>query len=182
MTDEPPGPGPPPPGGDRPVAPTTGEADREVAAAADLADARRLTEELGDRLRRALADLDNLRKRYARELARERDAQRAEVTAAWLPVVDDLERALSYADTGAEALVAGVGTVRDQAHGILEKLGYPRFEDVGRPFDPARHEAVMTTAGDGVPSGHVVAAIRPGYGTEQDVLRPAAVVVAEGPA
>src|SRR5689334_16501775 len=54
-------------------------------------------EELEDRWRRALADLDNLRKRYARELPREREAERSRVAAAFLPVVDNLELALAHA-------------------------------------------------------------------------------------
>src|SRR5438105_5050854 len=51
-------------------------------------------------LHRALADLDNLRKRYNRELTRERDAERRRVAAAWLPVVDNLDRALEHASAG----------------------------------------------------------------------------------
>ena len=50
---------------------------------------------LEDRWRRAVADLDNLRKRYARELDRERTTERSRVAGAWLPVVDNLERAIS---------------------------------------------------------------------------------------
>src|SRR5690349_14002181 len=72
-------------------------------------------EELEDRWRRALADLDNLRKRYARELPREREAERSRVAAAFLPVIDNLELALAHAgadDPG--AIVSGVRAVRDQ--------------------------------------------------------------------
>ena len=61
----------------------------EAAATAALAD-------LEDRWRRAVADLDNLRKRYARELERERAAERARVAAQFLPVVDNLDRALAH--------------------------------------------------------------------------------------
>ncbi|HEV7887233.1 MAG TPA: nucleotide exchange factor GrpE [Acidimicrobiales bacterium] len=129
-----------------------------------------------EQLLRALADLDNLRKRYSRELSREREAERRRAAAEWLPVVDNLERALAHAD-GGEALLEGVEAIRDQAVAALERLGYCRFEDVGSPFDPNRHEAVGTTQAD-APAGTVVATLRPGYRTDEDVLRPAAVLVA----
>jgi molecular chaperone GrpE len=60
---------------------------------------------------------------------------------------------------------------------VLARLGFPRFEDVGERFDPSRHEAVGAIEAD-APAGTVVAVVRPGYGTPETVLRPAAVVVA----
>jgi len=135
--------------------------------------------ELEDRLRRALADLDNLRKRYDRELARERAAERARQAALWLPMVDDLDRALEHADGDPAALVEGIRAVRDQAVTTLARLGFPRFTDVGQPFDPARHEAMGVVRAD-APAGTVVAAVRPGYGGDESLLRPAGVVVAGG--
>jgi molecular chaperone GrpE len=134
---------------------------------------------LESQLRRALADLDNLRKRLDREVARQRAEERARVAAEWLPVVDNLDRALEHAGAGADAVFAGVRAVRDQAVAILARLGYPRYEDVGRPFDPTRDEAVGATPAD-APPGTVVTALRPGYGTDQAVLRPAAVMVSKG--
>lgn len=135
-------------------------------------------EELEDRWRRALADLDNLRKRYARELPRERQAERARVAAAFLPVVDNLELALDHA--GAEdpgAIVSGVRAVRDQAVEVLRKLGYPRHEETGVPFQPEQHEVVSVVDGADSPAGTVVHVVRPGYGEPGHQLRPAAVAV-----
>jgi len=137
-----------------------------------------LVAELEDRWRRALADLDNLRKRYARELERERAAERARVAAQWLPVVDDLDRALAHAAEDPSAVLEGVRAVRDHATAVLARLGYPRYEEVGVPFDPARHEAVQAVADADAPPGTVVAVLRPGYGREDHWLRPAAVAVA----
>jgi molecular chaperone GrpE len=130
-----------------------------------------------ERLLRALADLDNLRKRFVREVERERQEERARIVAQWLPVVDDLERALEYADTNADPLTVGLRAVYEQALSVLERMGFPRFDDVGEPFDPSRHEAVGAIAAD-APAGTVAAATRAGYGTRDDVLRPAAVLVA----
>src|SRR3979490_1955723 len=66
---------------------------------------------LEDRWRRAVADLDNVRKRYAKELDRERAAERSRVAGSWLPIVDDLERALSYEGEQSSAVLDGVRTV-----------------------------------------------------------------------
>jgi molecular chaperone GrpE len=133
-----------------------------------------------DRLRRALADLDNLRKRYERQASQQRADERAKVAAEWLPVVDNLERALEHANGEAAGLISGVTAVRDQALGVLTRLGFPRFEDVGMPFDPARHEAVSTVP-SGTEKGTVVAVAWPGYESVEGVLRPAGVVVATEP-
>jgi molecular chaperone GrpE len=147
--------------------------------ASDTARDARGDESLEPRLRRALADLDNVRKRYERELVRERAAERARVAAEWLLVVDNLERALEHADGDATAIVDGVRAVHDEALEVLARLGFSRFDDVGRPFDPTRDEAVGAVAAD-LPPGTVVATIRPGYGNGETILRPAAVMVAKG--
>jgi molecular chaperone GrpE len=136
--------------------------------------------ELEDRWRRALADLDNLRKRYARELARERAAERARVAAAFLPMIDNLELALGHAGDAPAAFVEGIRAVRDQAIQTLTSLGYPRQDDLGVPFDPNRHEAVGVVDATDAPPGSVVQVVRPGYGVGERMLRPAAVIVAGG--
>jgi molecular chaperone GrpE len=137
--------------------------------------------ELEDRWRRALADLDNLRKRYARELARERTAERDLVTAAFLPVLDTVDRALEHAEADPRTIVDGVRTLREQAMAVLSGLGYRREDAVAVPFDPARHEVVgvVETDGSQAEPGSVVAVLRPGYGTADRQLRPAAVTVAQ---
>ena len=135
--------------------------------------------ETEDRLRRALADLDNLRKRYHRELARERNAERRRVVMELLPVVDNLERALDHAGPECAALVQGIRAVHDQGVAALARLGFERFDDVGRAFDPGRDEAIGAIDSD-APAGTVVAAVRPGYGAGEELLRPAGVVVSKG--
>ena len=138
------------------------------------------TEETDDLpLRRALADLDNLRKRYERELARVRSMERASVAAEWLPIVDDLERALDHSDIDGAAVLEGVRAVYDQAVALLARLGFPRFDDVGKPFDPHRHEAVGVVDDETAP-GTVIGIVRPGYDGPGTVLRPAGVVVSRG--
>jgi molecular chaperone GrpE len=163
------GPGPADVGGTgTPVIPEQQEADSHAAAVA----------ELEDRWRRALADLDNLRKRSARELERERAAERALVAAAFLPVLDNLDLALEHAGAEPDPVVAGVQAVRDQAVEVLTRLGFPRHEEVGVPFDPARHEVVSVVDDPDAGPGTVVRVIRPGYGEGERQLRPMAAAVA----
>src|SRR5690348_4165863 len=134
-----------------------------------------------NRWRRTAADLDNLRKRYARDLARERDGERALVASAFLPVVDTIERALEHAEADPRSVVEGVRSMREQALGVLAGLGFGREDETGVPFDPARHEVVGIVDSDvtGQPPGSVVSVVRPGYGASGRQLRPAAVTVAQ---
>ncbi|MDJ0401660.1 nucleotide exchange factor GrpE [Rhodococcus pyridinivorans] len=133
--------------------------------------------QLEDRWRRALADLDNLRKRYAKDLDRERAAETARVSAAWLPVLDNLELALAHADSDPQAVVEGVKAIRDQAVQILSRLGFERHDEVGVPFTPELHEVVSVVTQPDLPSGTVIEVLRPGYGENGQQLRPATVVV-----
>jgi molecular chaperone GrpE len=133
--------------------------------------------QLEDRWRRAVADLDNLRKRYARELDRERTAERSRVAGAWVPIIDDLERALAHDGGPSNAVIEGVRTILDQAVKVLDQLGYARDDQTGVPFDPQRHEVVgMIDVPNSAP-GTVIEVLRPGYGEGSNQLRPAAVVV-----
>lgn len=133
-----------------------------------------------DALKRALADLDNLRKRFVREVARERDLERRAIAKQWILVIDNLERALEYEKGDCPGLAEGVKAVRDQALEVMTRMGFGRFDDLGKDFDPSRHEAVATAAAD-VPSGRIMGVVRAGYGSGEDLLRPAGVVVSRGP-
>ena len=154
-----------------------------VAIVADLearlADTQARLAEAGDQRLRALADLDNLRKRCAAQVERAEADARAQVARQWLPVVDNLERALEHAAADPRTIVDGIAAVRQQALGVLTSLGFPRRDDTGATFDPARHEAIATTYDPGVPPGTVVQVVRAGYGEPDRQLRPAQVVVAK---
>jgi molecular chaperone GrpE len=70
--------------------------------------------------------------------------------------------------------------VRDQAAELLARLGFPRRDDLGTDFDPARHEAVGVRTNVDARPGTVVEVVRPAYGDGDHQLRPALVVVAKG--
>ena len=65
----------------------------------------------------------------------------------WLPVLDNLDLALAHAGADPGAIIDGVRAVRDQARAVLQRLGFPRRDDLGAVFDPARHEAVGSGPG-----------------------------------
>jgi molecular chaperone GrpE len=135
--------------------------------------------ELEDSWRRTAAELDNFRKRCAKDVVRAREQERASVAVRWLPVIDNLERALEHASSNPDQILEGVRAVHQQALAVLADLGYPRRADeTGKPFDPAHHEAVSTIAAEDLVPGTVAHVVRPGYGPDGEILRPASVVVA----
>ena len=153
-----------------------GHADDVLAIAglrAELAEARDL------RLR-ALADADNARKRCAGQVQRAEAGAEAHVARLWLPVLDNLERALAHAQAEPTSIIEGVQAVREQALDVLARLGFSRRDDYGAAFDPARHDAVASRAVPGAEPGTVVEVLAPGYGEGDHQLRPAQVVVAVG--
>jgi molecular chaperone GrpE len=159
------------------AAPPAEEAAPDAAAA--IADLQARIGVLENEWRRALADADNVRKRSAREAERIRVRERAEAARQWLPVIDDLDRALEHAQADPGSIVGGVRAVRDEALRVLAGLGFPRRDDTGEVFDPARHDAVGSRPGGQAPPGTVVQVVRPAYGSDDQQLRPALVVVAE---
>jgi len=134
--------------------------------------------ELEDRWRRTVADLDNMRKRFAREREQLREEERARAAADWLPILDNLELALQHAGADPVAIHEGVQAVRDQAVDLMARLGFPQRDDTGAPFDPRRHEAVSTVVDASAKPGTVVHVVKPGYGDGPRQLRPASVIVA----
>jgi molecular chaperone GrpE len=167
-----------PPDGSTPP-PEPGEPGQPAGDSADIATPRPGVTPAEADLRRALADAENLRKRMARDIERVRTEERAEAARMWLPVADNLDRALEHAQADPQAIIEGVRAVRDQVLQILAELGYPRRDDRGQRFDPARHEAVGAASAGRAPPGTVMQVVRPGYGSGDRQLRPAQVVVAK---
>ena len=168
------------PTGTAPPEPAAASAEDVAELHAEIEDLRSQVTDLDQRWRRALADFDNLRKRVAGESVRQREEERARVAAQWLPVVDNLELALQHAAADPASIISGVQAVLDQAVGVLAALGYPRRQEVNQPFDPVRHEVVSAVDDPAAAPGTILQVVRPGYGSDERPLRPAAVVVAKG--
>jgi molecular chaperone GrpE len=167
-----------PTGGEQPQAEQEpgAEGGGGVATVADLT--ARLAEAEDQKLR-ALAEADNVRKRCAAQVQRAEAEARARVARQWLPVVDNLERALEHAQADPQTIIEGIRAVRQQALDVLDRLGYPRRDDTGAVFDPTRHEAIAAMADPRVPPGTIISVLLPAYGDPDHQLRPAQVVVAK---
>jgi molecular chaperone GrpE len=136
--------------------------------------------QLEDRYRRALADLDNYRKRSAREIERRVEDAREGLLRDWLDAVDSVERALQM-DAPEGGLQQGLRAVLEQMETTLARHGVTRIGAAGEPFDPERHEAIAVRETGDVPDRTVLEVMRSGWAVRGRVLRPAQVVVARAP-
>jgi molecular chaperone GrpE len=132
-----------------------------------------------DRFKRAVADLDNYRKRAARDIERLSGERSDRVLLDWLEVVDALDRAMAQTPDG--PLREGLQAVVEQVEAILARQGIRRIGQPGEPFDPSRHEAVEVRETDEAPARSVIAVLRSGFARGDRMLRPAQVVVAREP-
>lgn len=138
-----------------------------------------------DRYMRAMADLDNFRKRTAREKDELRQYAAGRVLEDLLPVLDNLGLGIAAAkQPGAEvkALVGGVEMVLGQLKTALGNHGLTEINPLGQPFDAHQHEALSQQPSADVAEGSVANVVRIGYALNGRLLRPAAVVVSSGPA
>jgi molecular chaperone GrpE len=135
-----------------------------------------------ERWLRAMAELENTRKRAKRELETSLNLANANLLRELLAVADNFERALASVgeieDPAAKSLQEGVRLIFGQFADVLEQSGLSRIEAKGQPFDPNLHEAVSQIETDEVPSHHVVEVVQEGYLLRDMVLRPSRVVVA----
>jgi molecular chaperone GrpE len=164
----------------RPGPPAPPDADDSGDVDGDVAGLEARIAELSDQRLRALAELDNARKRRDRDVGNAREQERIRVTREWLPIVDNLERALAHSGADPGSIIDGVGAVTEQAVRLVGQLGFPRQDDLGEPFDASRHDAAGSRADADAPPGTVVEVLQPAYGNGDHQLRPALVIVATG--
>jgi molecular chaperone GrpE len=173
--------------------PTAREGDpapaKEAAEAADPAAVlAREAAEHKDRWLRALAEMENLRRRTVREVADARLYGVTQFARDIVTVADNMERALAAldnelrekADSGVKALLDGVELTERELLKVLEKHGVKRLDPQGQKFDPHRHQAMFEVPDETVPAGTVVQVVQSGYTIGDRVLRPALVGIAKG--
>ena len=114
-----------------------------------------------------------------REQASAAQAGKRQLVLALLDVMDDFERALAYASTTPESILAGTRVVHQRLADLLQAQGVVPYSSVGQPFDPALHEAVAVSTSAQTPPGTVVDELCHGYRWGEEVLRPARVRVAQ---
>jgi len=134
-----------------------------------------------DRLLRATADLENYKKRVAKEKSDLIRYGNEELIKALLPVIDNLERALGHANAegNQEGIRGGLEMTLQQFLQILQRFGVTPISAEGERFDPTRHEAIMEQATGDYAPGHVVSELEKGYLLNDRLVRPAKVVVAK---
>ena len=136
-----------------------------------------LQAELAERtadLQRVQAEYLNYRRRVERDREAVRDLATANAVTALFPVLDDIGRAREHGE-----LVGGFRSVADAIEQALTKLGLVQFGQVGDPFDPTKHEALMHAYSDEVDETTCTQVFAPGYQLGERVLRPAKVAVAD---
>jgi molecular chaperone GrpE len=144
--------------------------------------------ELKDRLLRALAEMENLRRRTEREVADARAYGVANLARDMLSVADNLARALdsfpaeerAAADTALQALIEGVELTERDLQAALGRHGVTKLSPEGEKFDPNFHQAMFEMPHETVPAGAVAQVVQSGWKIGERVLRPALVGVSKG--
>ena len=161
------------------------EADDQETRIAELEEE---VADLKDRLLRAAAETENIRKRSSKDVEDARKFATRQFSGDVLAVADNLARALEYvtdevpADDGSKGLVEGVEMTLKEFASILERHGIRPVEAMGAPFDPNLHQAMFEVESADVAAGHVMQVMRVGYTIHDRLLRPAMVGVAKAPA
>src|SRR5262245_41028797 len=170
-------------------APPSAGQDTNSADSADPAtQAAREAAEYKDRWLRALAEMENLRRRTEREVGDARTYGVTQLARDVVTVADHMERALqalddeirAKADARVKGLLDGVELTEREMLKVLEKHGVRKLEPQGQKFDPHRHQAMFEVPDESVPTGTVVQVVQSGYVIGDRVLRPALVGVAKG--
>jgi molecular chaperone GrpE len=165
-----------------------GATEQAADAPADLlAEAQREAADYKDKLLRTLAEMENLRRRTAREVSDARVYGIASFARDVLAVADNMHRALEaigpelreQGDAKTKSLIEGVELTERELLNALEKNGVRKFSPQGEKFDPNVHQAMFEVPGADVPPGHVAQVMQAGYMIGERVLRPAMVGVAK---
>lgn len=152
----------------------------DIDLAQVLATARKEAAEFKEGWLRERADFNNYKKRVEGQMKDLRDTAVVEALLNLLPIIDDFERAMANvpAEMQDNPWINGVGGIHRKFQKILEDKGVTALDPVGQPFDPTRHEAVVTEASSTVESGHVIETLQKGYARGERILRPALVKIA----
>jgi molecular chaperone GrpE len=151
------------------------------AALAKLEAKRRDYDALYDKYLRLLADFENHKKRTAKEWEQYLQFANEELVKEWLPVVDNIERALRHAQEhkAPPAVVEGWALILKQCQEVLERAGVTAIDSVGQPFNPEWHQAIAQHETTDAEHGTVLEQAQRGYLMKSKLLRPALVTVAK---
>jgi molecular chaperone GrpE len=160
-----------------------GEPGSTDSFAQQLADAEARARHAQEQYVRALAEMDNVRKRAQRDIEAATRHGLERFASELLPVQDTLALAVENAERADLAsLVEGQRATLRLLTRAFEKIGIEELDPVGEPFDPARHEAIQLAPSSTAEPDSVLAVVQRGYVLNGRLLRPARVVVASPPA
>jgi len=165
--------------------PTAETAPIETDIEAELAQVKAKADENWTLYLRARADVDNMRRRYEREMENAQKYALERFIAALLPVQDGMAMGLDAINAGVadlESIKEGVRLTQKQLLTALEKFGVKEINPQGERFNPEWHEAVSAQEIAGATPDTVVAVMQKGYLLNERLIRPAMVVVAKAPA
>jgi molecular chaperone GrpE len=149
---------------------------------AELAGAQAQASQHREQLLRAAAELDNIRKRAARDVEHAHRYALEKIAQELLPVRDSLELAVASAPTAdAATLAAGQDATLKLLVRAFEKFAINGIEPTGEPFDPQRHEAMAMQEAPAAEPDSVLHVVQRGYELNGRLLRPARVIVARAP-
>ena len=153
------------------------------ATAAEIEDLKRQLADKHDRWLRAVAEVDNVKRRTQRERDEYVRYANESLLRDLVPILDNFDRALEAARATREAtrVVEGIALIQRELLKVLERIGVTRYSALGERFDPNRHEATGRVVSVQQPADTVVAEMAAGYLLNGRVLRPAQVVVAAAP-
>lgn len=166
------------------VMPGESETPDLAMLATRLADAESRAAAAKDAQLRAIADLDNVRKRAEREITNAAKYGAEKLLGDLLGVADSLDLGLAAAskpEPQIGALIEGMQLTQKQLLTVLEKQGVKPIDPTGQPFNPELHEAVTMLPTTVVAPNHVLQVMQKGYRLHERLLRPAMVVVAKAP-
>ena len=162
---------------------TGADGDAEYSAEDALAKAEAAAEENWAKYLRTVAELDNVRKRAARDVEKARQFGVEGLAAELLSVADSLEMALETGSQApAESLLEGGRATLKQLQAAMEKYGVTQVSPEGEPFDPELHEAMTMAESTTAEPNSVISVVQRGYQLNGRLLRPARVIVAKEPA
>lgn len=152
-----------------------------------LADLLTKNKELEEKILRLLAESENLRKRHEREIQDSQSYAIKNFASSLLSIADNFQRALQSVpeketqNTLVNNLIIGIKAVEKEFFEVFEKNGIKKFSSINQKFDPEIHQAVSKINHDKIQKGFVCDELQLGFKISDRLLRPAMVVVSEGP-
>ena len=152
-----------------------------------LADLSTKNKELEEKILRLLAESENLRKRHEREIQDSQSYAIKNFASSLLSIADNFQRALQSVpeketqNTLVNNLIIGIKAVEKEFFEVFEKNGIKKFSSINQKFDPEIHQAVSKINHDKIQKGFVCDELQLGFKISDRLLRPAMVVVSEGP-